>query len=254
MKLTVLGCFGPYPPAGGACSGYLLEHEGSYILIDCGNGVLSKLQYHINTDRLAAVFISHLHSDHVSDLFIMRYALQIDMAKGKRQTPLKIFTPAEPSEERERLPYKDLYAIETIDSDKTVSLGSLDFSFLKTLHSIESYALKVQEKGGKSFVFSGDTAYFSELIQFVKGTDLFLCEANYLQADLEQGAPSNHLSASQAGQIALKADVRNLLLTHLPPYRESRVYLAEARAFFPDASLAEEGKTYTLLKGRDSSE
>ena len=38
MKLTVLGCYGPYPPAGGACSGYLLEEGGTRVLIDCGNG------------------------------------------------------------------------------------------------------------------------------------------------------------------------------------------------------------------------
>ena len=246
MNITVLGCFGPYPPAGGACSGYLLEHEGSYILLECGNGVLSKLQYYINTDKLEAVFISHLHSDHISDLFIMRYALQIDREQGKRKTPLSIFAPAAPAEELERLPYKDLYTIETIDEGKTVSVASLSFSFLKTLHPIECYAMRVQERGGKSFVFSGDTAYFTALIPFVQGTDLFLCEANYLQGDLEYGAPHNHLTASQAGQIALQADVRKLLLTHLPPHRNSSTYLAEALTIFPDAALAKEGTTFTI--------
>ena len=46
LKLTILGCYGPYPKAGGACSGYLLEDETTKILIDCGNGVLSRLFLH----------------------------------------------------------------------------------------------------------------------------------------------------------------------------------------------------------------
>ncbi len=246
MNLTVLGCYGPYPPAGGACSGYLLAHENSYILLDCGNGVLSKLQYFININELAAVFISHLHSDHISDLLIMRYALQIDLAQGKRKNPLKIYAPSEPAEELERLPYKDVYAIETIDEGKDVNLASMKFSFIKTLHPITCCAIKVQTAGGEKFIYSGDTAYFTELIPFVQDANLFLCEANYLQEDLDNGAPPYHLSASQAGQIAMQAGVQKLLLTHLPPHRERSTYLEEARLFFPETALAEEGKIYTL--------
>lgn len=246
MNLTILGCYGPYPPAGGACSGYLLAHQGSYILLDCGNGVLSKLQYFINISKLTAIFISHLHSDHISDLFIMRYALQIDLEQGKRKTPLKIFTPAEPAEEFERLPYKDVYTIEVIDEGMDISLASMHFSFIKTLHPIACCAIRLQEGEGKTFVFSGDTAYFPELIPFVQDTDLFLCEANLLQTDLDNGAPLYHLSASQAGQIAMQASVKKLLVTHLPPHRDRNIYLAEAQRFFPDAALAEEGKIYTI--------
>ncbi len=246
MNLTVLGCYGPYTPAGGACSGYLLEQEGKYILLDCGNGVLSKLQYHINIDRLEAVFISHLHSDHISDLFIMRYALQVDMELGKRNKPLKLYAPDEPASEFERLPYKDVYAVELLHEGKVVDMASLSFSFMKTVHPIDCYAIKVELGAGKTFLFSGDTAYFSELIPFAWNTSLFLCEANYLQEDLVKGAPPNHLSAYQAGEIALQAGVQRLLLTHLPPNRESSMYLAEARMKFPEATLAEEGKVYTI--------
>ncbi len=246
MKLTVLGCFGPYPPAGGACSGYLLAHAGSYILLDCGNGVLSKLQYFININELAAVFVSHLHSDHISDLFIMRYALQIALAQGKRKNPLRIFAPTEPAEELERLPYKDVFTIETIDEGKNVTLASMNFSFIKTLHPIACFAIKVQAAGEETFIYSGDTAYFTELIPFIQGAHLFLCEANFLQEDLDNGAPHYHLSASQAGQIAMQAGVQKLLLTHLPPHRKRSTYLEEARVFYPNAALAEEGKTYTL--------
>ena len=72
MKMTILGCYGPYPAAGGACSGYLVQEAGCTILLDCGNGVLSRMQEHIDFLQLDAALISHLHADHLSDLMILR--------------------------------------------------------------------------------------------------------------------------------------------------------------------------------------
>lgn len=246
MNITVLGCHGPYPPAGGACSGYLLEHEKDSILLDCGNGILSNLQYHINLHRLTAVILSHLHSDHISDLFIMRYALQIDLEQGKRNKPLKIYAPAEPAEEIERLRYKDVYEITTILEGEDINISSLHFSFLKTLHSVTTYAIRVKDNSGRVLVYSGDTAYFPELIPFARDSDLFLCESNYLQADIDSGAPNNHLSAAQSADLALCAGVKKLLLTHLAPYHEESSYLAEASPIFNATSLAAKGNKYSI--------
>ena len=85
MKLTILGNNGPFPAAAGACSGYLLRHNGKNILIDCGNGVLANLQRFIHFEELDAIVLTHLHSDHVSDMNVLRYALQI---KRKRRRSL----------------------------------------------------------------------------------------------------------------------------------------------------------------------
>ncbi|MCG8541098.1 MAG: MBL fold metallo-hydrolase, partial [Clostridia bacterium] len=66
MKITILGNSGPYPRAGGACSGYLLEEDDIKILIDCGNGVLSRLLGMIESlEDIDAIILSHLHSDHI---------------------------------------------------------------------------------------------------------------------------------------------------------------------------------------------
>ena len=44
MKLTVLGKYGPYPPVGGATSGYLLQSKNQNVLLDLGAGTLARLQ------------------------------------------------------------------------------------------------------------------------------------------------------------------------------------------------------------------
>ena len=51
MKLTIIGFWGGYPKKNGASSGYLLEHDGFNLLIDCGSGVLAKMQNMIRARR-----------------------------------------------------------------------------------------------------------------------------------------------------------------------------------------------------------
>src|SRR5207253_5390422 len=67
MRLTVLGKSPSWQDADGACSGYLIEEDGTAILLDCGNGVFSKLRRFRDYTRIDAVVISHLHADHLLD-------------------------------------------------------------------------------------------------------------------------------------------------------------------------------------------
>ncbi|MGI5876775.1 MAG: MBL fold metallo-hydrolase [Dethiobacteria bacterium] len=245
MKLTVLGSYGPYPAAGGACPGYLLEHEGYAVLLECGNGVISRLQQFIELSQLQAIVISHLHSDHCSDLFILRYALQFSRERGLLERPLPIFAPPEPAGEYLRLPYKDLYAVETLAEGQTLQLGPFTFLFLETKHPVLCYAMAISIQGEKRLVYSADTEYFPLLADFARGATLFLCEANLLEEDLQKGA-ANHLSAAQAATLAREAGVEALLLTHLHPSREPQLYLDEAGQVFENVGIAQEGVVYDL--------
>ncbi len=246
MNLTVLGCHGPYPPAGGACSGYLLEHDGWHILLDCGNGVLSQLQQYINISELDAVVLSHLHSDHISDCFILQYALKVDYKRGLRNKPLPIYTPGDPSEDFNRLSGLDLCHVHPIKETDVVRIGPIQLSFRSTVHPISCLAVKLSADGiAETMVYSADTEYFEGMASFASNTSLFLCEANYLEKDLEEGAV-NHMSAFQAATLGKNAQVNQLVLTHLPPFRNSADYLAEAKGVFNAVHLAKEGDRYYL--------
>ena len=59
MQLTILGNSGPYPAPGGACSGYLLSQGDTHVLLDCGLGVLARLQEHISLGALSALVLTH---------------------------------------------------------------------------------------------------------------------------------------------------------------------------------------------------
>src|SRR4051794_34770237 len=62
VRLTVVGCSPAWPNPGQAHSGYLLESEGSRLLVDCGPGVLSRLREREAWPQIDAIVISHLTS------------------------------------------------------------------------------------------------------------------------------------------------------------------------------------------------
>ncbi len=84
MRLTIVGAGPVMPNPGGASSGYLLTAGDTRLLVDCGPGVVSRLQRYVACADLTAIVISHFHSDHLLDLVPLRYGLQFAPgAKGR---------------------------------------------------------------------------------------------------------------------------------------------------------------------------
>jgi ribonuclease BN (tRNA processing enzyme) len=105
MRLTIVGCAGSFPRPDSAASCYLLEHEGSRILLDLGSGALGPLQSHTELRDLDGVLLSHLHPDHFADmcgLFVTRrYSPGPPMSKipvcGPSDVALRLAQPTAPS-------------------------------------------------------------------------------------------------------------------------------------------------------------
>lgn len=206
MKLTVLGNTGPYPKAGGACSGYLLENDGAKIVLDMGNGTLANLRTICNIEDITAIICSHLHADHISDLFVLRYALEM------RGITLPLYVPDSPDADFERLTYKNAFDITPITEDLKLEISGLSFSFMEMRHPVKDFAIKATD-GKTTFMYTGDTAKCQALEDFTKGVDVLLSDSAFLDdADSEI-----HLSMEKAIQNANNAGVRRLILTHFSP-------------------------------------
>lgn len=245
MKLTVLGNCGPYPKAGGACSGFLIDSGSTKVVLDFGNGVLSRLQEYIDIEEISAIILSHLHSDHMGDIMILKYAADILLMKGKMQKPIKIYAPAEPVEEFNRLRYKQALEVIEIDPAQKLEIGDLTISFREMVHSYKNYAICI-EKNSKKFVYSGDTSVNEGLVEFAKDADLFICEAGLLDRD-DKSIRVMHLTAKEAAQIAEDAGVKRLLLTHFLPDVKPEKYINEATQVYNGImEIAGDNKTYFI--------
>ncbi|MFZ7121035.1 MAG: MBL fold metallo-hydrolase [Eubacteriaceae bacterium] len=218
MKLTILGNNGPYPKANGACSGYLIEYNETKVLLDCGNGVMSNLLNICNVEDLNAIVLTHLHPDHISDIFILRYALQ------RKNIQIPLYAPSSPREEFDRLKYKDVFKINEIDENLVLNINELEISFCEFKHVLKNFGICIKSNN-KKIVYSGDMVYDEKIYEFAKQADILLIEAGVLEKDLKYNPP--HLSAKQACSIGQISKVNKLLLTHFNPEYHLDEYIKE---------------------------
>lgn len=242
MKLTVLGKYGTFPAPGGACSGYLIEHEGRKILLDCGNGVMSRLQEICSINELEAIVISHLHDDHAGDLRILKYAVETKLAFGTMSERIKLYMPASPTEAVRDLDAPQSFDVSYVDEHMVLHMAGMRLSFCPMRHSVETYAVSVESDSGR-LVYSADTTYHEGLVQFAAGADLLLCEATIAEAG---SVPIPHMTAAQAGLTALQAGCGRLLLTHFWCDEREEHCLEAARAVFPRTEAVAELQEYRL--------
>lgn len=248
MKLTVLGCWAPYPRVSGACSGYLLQDSGRNILIDTGNGILSKMLQHINIEELDAVILSHLHPDHIMDIYSLRHAIESANREGRMNRLVPLYLPSGPAEDFDRIKgFTKAFQIHLIDNlpqPKEANVANLKIKFVPVKHNLPCYSIAIA--GSKNWVFSGDTAYSEDLIKLANGADFLLCEASGLDKDAEY-LQDNHLTARQAGQLAKAAAVKRLMITHFyPEYVLSQLQQQAEESFGAQVELAREGATIEI--------
>lgn len=225
MEFTVIGSWGGYPKADGASSGYLLEHEGFHLLIDCGSGVLAKMQNFLQPEDLDAVIISHYHPDHIADIGVLQHARLIQGFLGKKTDTLPIYGHSLDQQEFAKLTYKDITKGVAYNPNTILSAGPFKVRFLKTNHPVPCFAMRI-EAGGKTILYTADTSYKEELEVFSENADLLVCECNLYGH--QNGKNAGHMTSLDAGTLAARANVKNLLLTHLPHYGELQQLKEEA--------------------------
>ena len=236
MKITVIGFWGGYPAKNEASSGYLLEYGDYRVLLDCGSGVLSELQNHMQPEKLDAVVLSHYHPDHVADVGVLQHALLIQqLLSGKKKT-VPIYGHTLDELEFKKLTYKEITKGIAYSPDQPIKVGPFTFSFMQTKHPVPCFAMRI-EVAGHVLVYTGDSAYMKEFVGFAKNANILLCESNFY-SDMN-GADSGHMTAREAGIIAKKANVQLLILTHLPHYGDHQQLKKEAgEVFGREISLA----------------
>ncbi len=174
------------------------------------------------------VFLTHFHPDHSGDLFAFQMNLRLSdifLEKGLEKLPT-IFGPKgiesftkRLSEVYELPAFYDWDKIKYKVYGKSEELSNLVAKAYKVEHKAfrpsHAYALRF-EYDGKVFAFSGDSTKCEGLERAAKDADLFICDTSY---DKDHGSPA-HLNTYEIGEVAVKSNVKKVILTHIYPNLE----------------------------------
>lgn len=253
MDLTVVGCSGSLPGPDSPASCYLVTaRDGDRewrLLLDLGSGALGALQRHTDPSTLDAVVLSHLHPDHCLDLT----ALKVWRGHGPERSEgdLEVYGPAGVAERMARAcgvqrpePMTGMTFSEFCDGEPFV-VGPFTITPHAVLHPVPAYGLRV-EADGAVLAYTGDTDTCPGLVPLMRDADVVLAEAAFVEGrDETRGM---HLTGRRAGEAAVAAGgVRRLLLTHLPPWNDPEVALAEAgEVWSGPVEVVRPGATYQV--------
>jgi ribonuclease Z len=110
-----------------------------------------------------------------------------------------------------------------------------------------------EDREGIKLSIITDTRPIEEIIDFVRNSDLLICEGTYgNDNDIEKAIKNKHMTFREAANLAKNAEVGELLLTHFSPaMEEPSLYLVNAKDIFENVVIGED-RLIKTLSFRDS--
>lgn len=256
LKVFFCGTGSPLPSKKRAQTCTAIFAGDRFFLVDAGTGSWENVQAAgIPGAKLAAIFLTHLHSDHIGDLPEANLGSWV----GGRPDKLAVYGPdgvvavieGENAAYAPDTSYRTLHHGEAIAPTASAGMIPLPFNAAEPIVVYEEEGLKVTafevdhapvagasgfrfDYKGRSVVISGDTAYSETLVANAKGADLLVHEAqaNHMVAKMQAAAakagssntaqifadiPSYHTTPEEAARAANEAEAGWLVLTHLTP-------------------------------------
>jgi ribonuclease BN (tRNA processing enzyme) len=236
---TILGSGTCVPSLERSACSVLIQSGEERLLLDAGPGTMRRLlQAGVTIFELTGIFFSHFHPDHSGELVPLLFSTKYPDGCLRKQ-PLHLVggtgffsffkkLQAAYGEWIELAPsLLDMREVR-VDGPDRFRLGTCVVQTAPTAHRPESVAYRLTDAVGKSVVYSGDTDFSEELIALARGADLLICES----ALPDELKVAGHLTPSEAGEMAARAGVGMLVLTHLYPECEQADLVGQCRRTF----------------------
>jgi len=244
MQLTLLGTGCPKVDHKRFGPANLVSTNKSLILVDCGSGVTQRLdKIKVSSAKIDALFLTHLHSDHVIDL----YQLIISSWHSYRTKPWKVFGPkgtkkfvkkifdAWKYERVQRIKYEQRSSIESFNIKITefkdygkIKINDLLVEYFTVDHKPVKYAYGFNFLyKNKKLTISGDTRPSENVMKYGQLAEVLLHEV-FIDGELKKtnkmrtaktlhNVKAYHTPSSLVGKIAKLTRCKKLVLTHFVP-------------------------------------
>lgn len=112
----------------------------------------------------------------------------------------------------------------------------------------EPHMVLGDKRRGIKVSFISDTRPIETIPDFIKDSDLFICEGTYgYDGDIEKAERNKHMTFREAAMLAKQGNVKELLLTHFGPSMDKpEIYRQNAADIFADVTIGYDGYTKTI--------
>jgi ribonuclease BN (tRNA processing enzyme) len=245
MKLVVLGSGTSVPHARRSASGYWLETENGRALLDMSADAPHRMATEeLDWVNLDAIWISHFHLDHMGGLAPFLFGTRSAPQTQQRLQPLHICGPAGFIKILHAIDQANDYRlleqpfpvelIEVQPGNEFEFLPGLNALTFSTPHTKESLAIRLTDKNGSVLVYTSDTGYSEELVEFAKGATMLLMECSFHR----KKPVKTHLELTEAMRVARKCEPQILVLSHLYDEWDGIDLAGEARMLWPGQTIA----------------
>jgi len=236
MTVTILGSGTCVPSLKRSACAVLVSIEDQRILLDIGPGTMRRLlEAGTEIFEITHVLLSHFHPDHSGELAAFLFANKYPDGK-RRQLPLSLaggpglgvfFSNMIRVYGHWIQLESPLFSLHEWDAAEPDHFEFSGFSVRTAAmaHNPESLAYRITDAAGRHVVYSGDTDVSEALIELARGANLLICESAMPEAHKVPG----HLTPAEAGEVARRAGVDALVLTHFYPECDHADMAAEAR-------------------------
>lgn len=265
FTVTTMGTASAMPISDRNPSAQMLTANGRLFLIDCGEGTQQQMRRcHFSFVKVEAIFISHIHGDHLFGLF----GLLNSMAMYGRTAPLDVYGPQAlgsilnfyssffGSDDNFELRF---HALTSKEPELVHTSKCLTVSAFPLKHKIECYGFRFDETvtprhaeanpeyRAKSYAYCSDTAPFPELSSWVKGVDMLYHEATYPREMADKAEHRFHSTSEQAARCALEAGAGRLIIGHYSSrITDFEALVSECREIFPETTAASDGDVFEI--------